>query len=155
MTAVSSWLDAKGVHQEAARRWRGMAAVKNYITPGGLQRLKDECDFCSPGASGGDQGRRVGGGQRRSQRERRLSVQQAAAAPDRSADPISHEAHRCRGSRGPGSAENGPGGDAGVLRSDRALRNAAGASGSCSIVGSTKSIWIATTSAGCRRWRAR
>jgi hypothetical protein len=33
---------------------------------------------------------------------------------------LTHEANRCRGSGGPGKSESGAGGDAGILRSDRA-----------------------------------
>ena len=95
----------KGIHQEPQPDAPG-PRVKNYITPSGLQRLKDEHRFLLiEGASGRDAGGRLGGGQRRSQRERRLSVRQAAAARDRSADSFSHETNRCRGSGGPGSAE--------------------------------------------------
>src|SRR6266446_6375887 len=95
---------------------------KNYITPNGLQRLKDEHRFLLTrerpavtevvawAASNGDRSEK-----------RRLSVRQAAAAPDRWADSLSHEANRCRGSGGPGTSEIGSGGDAGILRSDRAL----------------------------------
>ena len=74
------------------------------------------------GTAGGDTGGGLGGEQWRSQRKRRLSVRQAAAARDRSADSLSHETNRCRGGGGPGSPEKWAGGDAGLLRSDRALR---------------------------------
>ena len=43
------------------------------------------------GTAGSDAGRGVGGEQRRSQRKRRLSVRQAAAAPDRWTDSLSHQ----------------------------------------------------------------
>ena len=74
------------------------------------------------GTAGGDRGGGLGGEQRRSQRKRRLSVRQTAAARDRSADSLSHQTNRCRGSGGPGSPERWAGGDAGLLRSDGALR---------------------------------
>ena len=97
--------------------------VKNYITPSGLQRLIDEHRFLLT------RERRAvtqvvawAAEQRRSQRKRRLSVRQTAAARDRSADSLSHQANRCRGSGGPGSPEKRAGGDAGLLRGDRALR---------------------------------
>src|SRR5205807_9546879 len=86
---------------------------KNYITPSGLQRLKEEHRFLLTrerpavtkvlawAASNGDRSEK-----------RRLSVRQAAAAPDRWADSPSHEANRCRRSGGPGTSESGAGGDA-------------------------------------------
>ena len=100
-----------------------LAGVKNYITPSGLQRLRDELRFLltreRPAVTAGGG---LGGEQRRSQRKRRLSVRQTAAARDRSADSLSHQTNRCRGSGGPGSPERWAGGDAGLLRGDRALR---------------------------------
>jgi len=59
----------------------------------------------------------------------------AAAAADRWADSLSHEANRSRGSGGPGSSESGAGGDEDILRSDRALCQCAGAERVVSIVG--------------------
>ena len=98
-------------------------AVKNYITPGGLQRLKDEHRFLLTrerpavtqvvawAASNGDRSENADYqyGKRRLRR-------------DRSAHSLSHETDRCRGSGGPGSPEKRAGGDARLLRSDRALR---------------------------------
>ena len=100
-----------------------VAAVKNYITPSGLQRLKDEHRFLLTrerpavtrvvtwAASNGDRSENAD-----------YQYRQTAAARDRSADSLSHEADRCCGNRGPGSPERWAGGDAGLLRSDRALR---------------------------------
>ena len=74
---------------------------KNYITPGGLQRLKEEYRFLLTrerpavtkvvawAASNGDRS------------ENADYQQEAAAAPDRWADSVSREANRCRGSGGP------------------------------------------------------
>src|SRR6266480_4076819 len=73
------------------------------------------------GTAGGHEGRGLGGGQRRSQRKRRLSVRQTAAATDRSADSFSHETNRCRGSGGSRSPERWASGDARLLWGDRAL----------------------------------
>jgi hypothetical protein len=68
--------------------------LKNYITPDGLQRLKDEHRFLlNRERTGGHEGGDVGGRQRRSQRERGLHVRQAAPAADRFAHSFSLQAH--------------------------------------------------------------
>ena len=72
---------------------------KNYITPGGLRHERRTPIPEEPGTAGGDEGRVVGGRQRRPPRERRLSRRQTAAAPDRFADSIPDETHRRRRSR--------------------------------------------------------
>ena len=104
--------------------------VKNYITASGLQRLKDEHRFLLTrerpavvevvawAASNGDRS------------ENADSVRQAAAATDRSADSLSHEANRSRGSGGPGSSESGAAGDESILRGDRALCQCCGSGAS-------------------------
>ena len=105
--------------------------VKNYITPSGLQRLKDEHRFLllrerpavtqvvAWAASNGDRSENADyqyGKKRLRQIDSRIRFltkridaaevvdpeaprgAQAAAAPDRWADSLSHQAHRCRGS---------------------------------------------------------
>src|SRR5882672_8903742 len=89
--------DEEGAHEGTRRRQE----LHHTGRPGAAQRRAPVS--AHTGTAGGDKGGGLGGRQRRSQRERRLSVQQAAAAPDRSADSLSHETDRCRGSRGPGS----------------------------------------------------
>ena len=97
--------------------------VKNYITPSGLQRLKDEHRFLLTrerpavtevvawAAGNGDRSEK-----------RRLSVRQAAAAADRWADSLSYQANRSwRKWWDPEAPRAGQGGDEGILRSDRAL----------------------------------
>src|SRR4029079_15045315 len=74
------------------------------------------------GTPGRDAGRGLGGEQRRSQRERRLSVQQAASATDRAGDSVADATHRGGGSGRSGSPEGGPGGTEGVFRRDGPLR---------------------------------
>ena len=76
-----------------------VASVKNYITPSGLQRLKDEHQFLlvrerpavtkvvAWAASNGDRSENAD-----------YQYRQAAPAPDRQADSLSDEANRCRGS---------------------------------------------------------
>ena len=72
-------------HDDAAeeRAHVQLVGVKNYITPSGLQRLRDELRFLlareRPAVTGVVA---WAAGEWRSQRERRLSVRQAAAAPD-------------------------------------------------------------------------
>ena len=100
-----------------------LAGVKNYITPGGLQRLRDEHRFLLTrerpavtqvvawAASNGDRSENAD-----------YQYRQTAATPDRSADSLSDETNRCRGSGGPASPEKRAGGDAGVLRGDCSLR---------------------------------
>ena len=77
---------------------------KNYITPSGLQRLKDEHRFLLT-------------------RDRPVvkEVVAWAAAADRWTDSLSHKANRSRGSGGPGSSESGAARDEGILRGDCAL----------------------------------
>ena len=111
----------KKAFEEPARA--KLAAVKNYITPDGLQRLKDEHRFLLArerpavtqvvawAASNGDRSENAD-----------YQYRQAATAPDRSADSLSDETHRCRGSGGPASPERWAGGDAGLLRGDGSLR---------------------------------
>ena len=100
-----------------------VAGVKNYITPSGLQRLKDEHRFLltreRPAVT------RVvtwaaGNGDRSENAD--YQYRQTAAARDRSAHSLSHETDRCCGNRGPGSPERWACGDTRLLRSDRALR---------------------------------
>jgi transcription elongation factor GreB len=77
-------------------------SVKNYITPSGLERLKDEHRFLLTrerpavtevvawAAGNGDRGENAD-----------YQYGQAAAAADRWANSLSHQANRSRGSGGP------------------------------------------------------
>ena len=76
------------------------AGSRNYMTPGGFARLRDELDrlvqkerpeLVADGL--------VGRGQRRSLGERRLHLRQEAAARDRPAHPLPHPAPRSRRGR--------------------------------------------------------
>ena len=100
----------------------------SYITPSGLQRLKDERRFLVIGRPAVTQvvAWAASNGDRR--RKRRLLLRQAAAARDRSADSLSDETNRCRGGRP--RSEKGPGGDAGVFGATVRYANAGGRSGS-------------------------
>ena len=110
--------------------------LKNYITPSGLQRLKDEHRFLltreRPAVT---QVVAWAAEQRRSQRERRLSVRQAAAAPDRQADSLSEQAHRCRGSGGPRERRDRGGGARVFFGATVRYATAAGTEREVSIVG--------------------
>ncbi len=111
-----------------------VARVKNYITPSGLQRLKDEHKFLLTrerpavtqvvawAASNGD----------RSENADYQYGKRRLRQIDR-ADSLSHEANRCRGSGRPGNPSACKGSDAGLLRGDRALRQCRGngARGEC------------------------
>ena len=110
---------------------------KNYITPGGLQRVQEELRFLLTrerpavtevvtwAASNGDRSENAD----YQDRKRR-------AAADRWADSLSHAANRGRGSGGSGSSESGASGSEGILRRDRALCQCyAGAERVVSIVG--------------------
>jgi transcription elongation factor GreB len=108
---------------------------KNYITRSGLQRLKDEHRFLltrERPALTEVVAWAAGNGDRSENADYQYGKRRLA---DRWADSLSHEANRSRGSGEPGSSESGAGGHEGILRSDRALANAAGAERVVSIVG--------------------
>src|SRR5579864_9591941 len=85
--------DAKRVYEKTtSRRARDASQELHHAErPGAPQRRAPLS--AHPGTPGRDGGGGVGCQQRRSQRKRRLSVQQAAAAADRWADSLSHQAN--------------------------------------------------------------
>ena len=94
--------------------------VKNYITPSGLERLKDELLLSRERPAVTEVvAWAAGNGDRSENADYQYGKRRSAA--DRWADSLSHEANRSRGSGGPGSSESGAGGDEGILRSDGAL----------------------------------
>ena len=98
-------------------------AAKNYITPAGLQRLRDELKFLLTrerpavtqvvawAAGNGDRSENAD-----------YQYRQAPSPADRSADSLSPKAHRCRGSGGPGNSPEWPRGVTRLLRGHGALR---------------------------------
>ena len=128
---------------------------KNYITPSGLQRLKDEHRFLLTrerpavtevvawAASNGDRSENADyqyGKRRLRQIDGRIRFLTSESKPRKSLTRKLRE----RGRR-----------DEGILRSDRALCQCRGTERVVSIVGATRSISTATTSVGCRLWGAR
>src|SRR6185503_9724845 len=104
-----------GGHGRRAREGTG----RELHHPGRLAAPQRRAAFSADeGTPGGDGGGDVGGGQRRSQRKRRLSVRQTPPAPDRWADSVSQETHRCRTRRRSGDAEKRSGGEPDLLRRD-------------------------------------
>ena len=133
-----------------------LAGVKNYITPSGLQRLKDEHKFLLArerpavtqvvawAASNGDRSENADyqyGKRRLRQIDRRIHFLTKRIDAAQVVDPEAPRSGRAathvffgRPCATPTPLEQ---------------------SAWCGSSASTKSIWIATTSAGCRRWRAR
>src|SRR5215204_4728912 len=132
------------------------AGVKNYITPTGLQRLRDELRFLLSrerpavtqvvawAAGNGDRSENADyqyGKRRLRQIDRRIRFLTRRIDAAEVVDP---EAPR----RGRAATHV-------FFGATVRYANAAGVEREVSIVGSTKSISSATSSAGCRRWRAR
>ena len=130
-------------------------AAKNYITPSGLQRLRDELRFLLTrerpavtkvvawAASNGDRSENADyqyGKKRLRQIDRRIHFLTKRIDAAEVVDP---EAPRS------GRAASRVFFGATVRYANAPARNRWSASSA-----PTKSIWIATTSAGCRRWRA-
>ena len=96
---------------------------KNYITPSGLQRLKDEHKFLltrDRPAVAEVVAWAAGNGDRSENADYQYGKRRAEA--DRWADSLlSHQANRSRGTGGPGSSQSRTAGDQGILRRDRAL----------------------------------
>ena len=132
------------------------AGARNYMTPGGFARLRDELDqLVQKERPGARVGRVVGGRQRRPLGERRLPVRQEAAARDRPAHPLPHPAPRPRGGRRSRRAARRRRRSRLLRRDGRRRRHATGASARSASSASTRSTPRAATSAGSRRWRAR
>ena len=121
--AASQGTRQKGRRARTRRRRPGRPQLRNYITPSGLQRLKDEQRFLlnrerpavtqvvAWAASNGDRSENADyqyDKRRLRQIDRRIR--------------FLTQTNRCRGSGGPGSPEGRAGGDAGLLRRDRPLR---------------------------------
>ena len=131
--------------------------VKNYITPSGLERLKDEHRFLltrDRPAVAEVVAWAAGNGDRSENADYQYGKRRLRQIDGRI--PLSHQANRSRGSGGPGGSEISAVAGEGIFRSDRALCQCRrrGASGEHRWA-PTRWISTATTSAGCPLWGAR
>ena len=146
MRARQTTIDEQGLHPRRRHRGRGRrrseeasplpAGSKNYMTPGGFARLKDELDRLvdkeRPRARGHGL---VGGRQRRPLGKRRLHLRQEAPARNRSPHPLSDQAARRRRSRRSAARRDDDDADQMFFGATVTVRDARGDERTISIVG--------------------
>ena len=132
--------------------------AKNYITPNGLERLKDEHRFLltkDRPAVAEVVAWAAGNGDRSENADYQYGKRRLRQVDGRIR--FLYEANRSRGSGGPGGSEIEAGGNEGGCWAAVRYANAAGAERVVSIMARalTRSISTATTSVGCHLWGAR